>query len=51
MPDLSIRHAGVYPRVVNWSGFLDFGLFFDTELMAIGKTDLQGVTMAIIVWG
>ena len=51
MPDLSIRHSGVYPRVVNWSGFLDFGLFFDTELMAIGKTDLQGVTMAIIVWG
>lgn len=30
-PDGSIRQAGVYPGVVSWSGFTDYGFYFQSN--------------------
>ena len=35
LPDGSVRQAGVYPNVASWTGFLDYGLVFITDLQNI----------------
>lgn len=51
MPDGSLRTFGVYPGVVNWTGFLDFGLLFLSSLTAIGQGDMASVSAVLIRWG
>lgn len=50
LPSKEVRQAGVYPRVVSWSEFSDFGLIFMTDLQEIKKSSLSMVEVWILKW-
>lgn len=50
LPDETIREAGVYPGVISWSGTLDFGLVFETDLPDISRSSLFMTDLYIIKW-
>ena len=50
LPDDTTRQAGVYPNVVSWSGFLDYGLVFITDLQSINFDQLYLTEVYILKW-
>lgn len=50
LPDGTVRQAGVFPGVVNWSGALDFGLVFVTDLKKINFDQLYMTEVYILKW-
>lgn len=50
LPSGEVRLAGVEPNVVSWSGFLDYGLIFETEMTEISKGSLLLTTLYILTW-
>lgn len=50
LPDNSVRQAGVYPNVVNWTGFSDYGLVFSTPLASIDFSSLFLTELDLIKW-
>lgn len=50
LPDNSVREAGVYPNVISWSGFLDYGIMFKTSLSEINYTSLLLTELYILKW-
>ena len=50
LPDGSVRQAGVYPNVVSWTGCLDYGLVFKTELSEINYSSLLLTELFILKW-
>lgn len=50
LPDGTVRQAGVYPNVISWSGFLDFGLVFVTDLQKINFDQLYLTEVYILKW-
>jgi len=49
-PDGTIRVAGLFPNVMNWTGYTDFGLVGYTSLSTIGYDDLPSVTLYMVAW-
>lgn len=50
LPDESVRQAGVYPNVKNWTGFNDYGLVFVTSLEKIDFSSLFLTELYLIKW-
>lgn len=50
LPDGSVRQAGVFPGVINWTGFLDYGLVFVTDLTQIKFDQLYMTEVYILKW-
>lgn len=50
IPDGTVREAGVYPGVVSWSGFNDYGLLVKSNLAEIDKSSLTLAEIYIITW-
>lgn len=50
LPDEEVRQAGVYPGVISWSEFLDYGLTFYTPLQDIGYDSLFDTELYLIEW-
>lgn len=50
LPDGSKRAAGVLPGVLSWSGFLDYGLLFDTNLETIDFNQLFMTELYLVTW-
>lgn len=50
LPDNSVREAGVYPNVVSWTGYLDYGLVFKTSLSEINYNSLLLTELYILKW-
>lgn len=50
LPSGEVRAFGIEPRVVSWSGFLDYGLMFDTELPVIDRNSLFNTNFYILSW-
>jgi hypothetical protein len=53
LPSGEVRQAGCVPRVVNWTGFLDFGMVILSDLASLGLGDLVsvGTSLVLIAWG
>lgn len=50
-PDGEIRQASVYPNVISWSQFLDYGLMITSDLEQITHDDLFSKTeLNLISW-
>jgi hypothetical protein len=50
MTDGSTRFAGLYPNVMNWTGYTDYGLVGYTALESVGYDDLPKVSMFMVAW-
>ena len=50
LPSGEVRAFGVYPNVISWTGFLDYGIVFVTNLTEISKTSLYKTELNIIKW-
>lgn len=50
LPDGTVREAGVYPNVINWTGNTDYGLVFGTNLDTINYNSINLVEIFIITW-
>lgn len=50
LPNGETRGAGVYPNVTSWSGFLDYGLLFKTDLAEINFQNLLMTEIYILKW-
>lgn len=50
LPDGSVRQAGVYPNVINWTGYSDYGLVFITDLEQIDYSSLFNTSLQLITW-
>lgn len=50
LPDKTIREAGVYPNIINWSGNIDYGLVFVSDLTSIDRTSLFLPEIYLIKW-
>ena len=50
LPDGSKRQAGVYPGVVSWSGYSDYGILFNTSLSEIDFNSLMLTELYIVTW-
>lgn len=50
LPDGTTRQAGVYPNVINWSGYLDYSLIFSTSLESIGFEQLFNTELLLVKW-
>lgn len=50
LPDGTIREAGVYPNVINWTGNTDYGLVFQTSLDVIDYASLNLVEIYLLKW-
>ena len=50
LPSGETRVVGVEPNVVSWSGFLDYGIVFITELPLISRNSLFLTSLYIITW-
>lgn len=50
LPSGEIRGVGVEPNIVSWSGFLDYGIFFETDLQTIDRNSLYLTTLYILTW-
>lgn len=51
LPSGEIRAFGVLPFVLSWTGFSDYGLYFDTSLQSISRSDLANTSLYIVSWG
>lgn len=50
LPDGTVKQAGVYPNVISWSGSLDYGLVFSTNLTEINFNSLFLTSLYILKW-
>lgn len=50
LPSGDIREAGVYPNVVSWSEYDDFGILFATDLSVIDQSSLTLTEMYLLTW-
>lgn len=50
LPSGEIRQASVYPNVVSWTGFSDFGLVFLSELPVIDYNSLFLSELVLLQW-
>ena len=50
LPDETVRQAGVYPNVVSWTGYPDYGLVFQTSLEDITYNSLFSTSLYILSW-
>lgn len=50
LPDGSIRQCGVYPNVISWTGYPDYGILFSTDLKSITYDSLFLTELYIIKW-
>lgn len=50
LPDGTVRQAGVYPNVISWTGFTDYGLAFVTSLSEIDYKSLLLSELCLIQW-
>lgn len=50
LPSGEIRGVGVEPNVMSWSGFLDYGVYFMTDLEVIDKSSLPLTQLYIVSW-
>lgn len=50
LPDGTVRQAGVYSNVINWTGNSDYGLVFVTELETIDFNSLFSTSLYLITW-
>lgn len=50
LPDGTVREAGVYPGVLSWSGFNDYGLLFKSNVAEIDYSSLLLTEVYFIVW-
>lgn len=50
LPDGTVRDAGVYPNVVNWTGYNDYGLIFSTDLADFNYNNLFLGTLVVAIW-
>lgn len=50
LPDETIRQASVYPNVMNWTGYLDYGLIFLTDLTEINFNSIFIPELIILKW-
>lgn len=49
-PSGEIRQIGVYPNVISWSGFPDYGIMIATDLSEIGRQSLTLTEIHILTW-
>lgn len=50
LPDGNKREAGVYPNVVSWSGYTDYGIVFYTDLPEISYSSIFIPELVILKW-
>ena len=50
LPSGEIRGVGVEPNVISWSGFLDYGVIFITDLEVIDRNSLPLTQLFIVSW-
>lgn len=50
LPSGEVRQAGVYPGVMSWSEFNDYGLIFETNMESIDYNSLFATEMYLIKW-
>jgi hypothetical protein len=50
MPDGTIRPAGCYPQVPNWTAYKDWGLVLLSNKTILGQADLNGAVMFLLKW-
>lgn len=50
LPSGEVRAFGIEPLVMSWVGFLDYGIFFDTELTVIDRNSLFNTKLYIATW-
>lgn len=50
LPTGEIRAFGIEPNVISWTGFLDYGLVFLTELPEISENNLFLTQLFLISW-
>lgn len=50
LPSGEIRAIGIEPNVCSWSGFLDYGIIFITDLPEISRNNLFLTSLKIISW-
>lgn len=51
LPDGEVRQAGVYPGVISWTGFPDYGLIFKSnDINSINFSSLFLTEAYIITW-
>ena len=50
LPDNTVRSCGVYPNVTNWTGYLDYGVYFSTSLENIAFDTLFMTELYIVTW-
>lgn len=49
-PKGDVRQCSVYPNVISWTGFLDYGILFSTSLIEISFNELFSTELYIIKW-
>lgn len=52
LPTGEVRPFGCVPSVVDWSGFLDYGIVIISSLAALGLLDLasSGTSLVVVGW-
>jgi hypothetical protein len=50
VPSGEIRAIGIEPNVPSWVGYLDYGIFFETELPVIDRNSLFLTKLYILTW-
>ena len=50
LPSGEVRQAGVYPGVISWSEFSDYGLVFEINMESIDYKTLFNTEMYLIKW-
>ena len=50
LPGGEVRTVGVTPNVPSWSGFIDYGVIFETDLTEINKSALFDTNLYILTW-
>lgn len=49
LPSGEIRGLGLYPKIIAWQTFTDYGIYVSTALAAIGQNDLSQLALYITV--
>lgn len=50
VPSGEVRQCSVYPNVISWLGFLDYGILFRTALTEISFDEIFNTELYIIEW-
>lgn len=50
LPSGEIRQAGVFPNVMSWTGFTDYGFIFMTNLSTIDYNSLFLTQAVLVQW-